>query len=108
MLNWEKGRTEPPVPAMPAIIRFLGYCPFPPPETLSQRLLAKRREMGWSIKEAAKFAHVDPATWASWEHGRMLLYRRNRFRIAKLLDLSLDALDKEMAARWSGLHGGNQ
>jgi len=29
VLNWEKGHTEPPIEAVPAIVRFLGYDPFP-------------------------------------------------------------------------------
>lgn len=32
VLNWEKGKTEPPIAAMPAVLRFLGYDPFPPPK----------------------------------------------------------------------------
>jgi transcriptional regulator with XRE-family HTH domain len=63
ILNWEKGHTEPPMASIPAIARFLGYDPFPQPETLSQHLLAKRRAMGWSIQEAARELGVDPASW---------------------------------------------
>jgi transcriptional regulator with XRE-family HTH domain len=107
VLNWEKGRTEPPMMAMRAILGFLGYDPFPPSESLAERLLAKRREMGWSIEEAARLAHVDPGTWANWEHGGMPLFRRHRARIAKRLDCTLDALDKKMTERSSGSHGGN-
>jgi transcriptional regulator with XRE-family HTH domain len=92
---------------MPAIFQFLGFDPFPELRSLPERLLAKRRERGWSIEEAAKFANVDPGTWAGWEHGRTVLYRRHRARIAKMLGLSFDALDKEMAARWVRLHGGD-
>lgn len=67
VLNWEKGRTEPPVKAYPAIIRFLGYDPLPTPKTLRDRLLAKRRTKGWSITEAASAAGVDQSTWGTWE-----------------------------------------
>ena len=52
VLNWEKGHTEPPIESMPAIVRFLGYDPFPEPKTLPERLLAKRRAMGWSIRKS--------------------------------------------------------
>jgi len=34
ILNWEKGHTEPPIVSIPAILRFLGYDPFPEPKTL--------------------------------------------------------------------------
>jgi DNA-binding XRE family transcriptional regulator len=32
VLNWEKSHTEPLIESMPAIIRFLGYEPFPEPK----------------------------------------------------------------------------
>jgi len=34
VLNWEKNRTAPPIRAMPAILRFLGYNPFLEPSRL--------------------------------------------------------------------------
>ena len=66
ILNWEKGHTEPPIASIPAIANVLGYDPFPEPKTIPQRLLAKRREMGWSIKEAARVVGVDPGTWGKY------------------------------------------
>jgi len=84
--------------AMPAIFKFLDYNPFPPPKTLSERLFAKRQEMGWSIKEAAKFVGVDPGTWANWERGRVVLYRRHHVLVAELLGLSIDGLDQKVTA----------
>lgn len=104
ILNWEKGRTEPPMASIPIIIQFLGYNPFPKPKTTPQRLLAKRREMGWSIKEAARAGGVDPTTWGNWECGQMILYRQHRALVARMLGLSADALDQEMAARWNRSH----
>ena len=47
VLNWERSRTKPPITSIPAIIRFLGHDPFPESKTIAQRLLARRREMGW-------------------------------------------------------------
>ena len=43
VLNWEKEHTVPPFEAMPSILRWLGYDPFPTPTTLPERMLAKRR-----------------------------------------------------------------
>lgn len=40
--------------SLPAITRFLGYDPFPVAATVPERLVAKRRELGWSRKRAAK------------------------------------------------------
>ena len=104
ILNWENGQTEPPMASIPAIVKFLGYDPFPRPTSLSQHLLAKRREMGWSIKEAARAIAVDPGTWGNWERGQLILYRQHRALVARLLGLPADALDQEMASRWNRLH----
>ncbi len=71
----------------------LGYDPFSHPENLSQHLLAKRREMGWSIKEAARALGVDPGTWSKWERGQTILYRQHRELVARIIDLSAGAFD---------------
>jgi transcriptional regulator with XRE-family HTH domain len=61
ILNWETGRYEPPVRSMPTIFRFLGKYPFAEPQSIGERLLQKRRERGWPIREAARNLGVDPA-----------------------------------------------
>jgi transcriptional regulator with XRE-family HTH domain len=104
ILNWEKGHTMPSIESVPAIVRLLGYDPFPEPTTLPQLLLAKRREMGWSMKEAAEAVGVDPGTWGNWECGQTILYRQHRALVARLLDLSADALNQEMALLWNQSH----
>jgi transcriptional regulator with XRE-family HTH domain len=96
ILNWEKGHTEPPIASIRGIIGFLGYDPFPKPETLSQHLLANRRTSGWSIKEAARALNVDPASWGHWERGEAILYRLHRALVTQLLDLSADVFDQEL------------
>src|SRR5260221_3727212 len=53
VFNWETGRTKPAIEAMPTIIRFLGHDPFTASVTVPERLLAKRRSMGWSMQKAA-------------------------------------------------------
>ena len=107
IMNWERSHTEPPISAIPEIIRFLGDSPFPEPKSLPELLLMKRREMGWSIKEAARAVGVDPGTWGGWERGRTILYRQHRALITQLLDLPVDILNKEMTLRWSRLHQRN-
>lgn len=87
VLHWEKGQTEPPVEAIPAILRFFGYDPFPKPESIPERLLAKRRAMGWSIKQAARHLGVDPGAWRDWERGGVILCRRHRHIVARFLGL---------------------
>ena len=69
VLNWEKDHTEPPIESIPAILQFLGYEPFPESKTLPERMLARRRAIGWSIKEAARQLGVDEGTWGVWERG---------------------------------------
>jgi len=34
----------------------------------------------------------------------MVLYRQHRIRLATFLNLSADAIDEEMSARWNRLH----
>ena len=104
VLNWEKDHTEPPIESMPAIIRFLGYDPFPEPKNIPERLLAKRRAMGWSIKEAARQLGVDQVTWGAWEQGGVILYRNHRLLVARLLGLPEDEVDQDMGVRWNRLH----
>jgi DNA-binding XRE family transcriptional regulator len=78
IVNWETGRTEPPVNHWPAIVAFLGYNPAPPPTTIGERMLAYRRRDGLSIKEAAARAGVDEGSWAQWERTGMIVWRRYR------------------------------
>jgi transcriptional regulator with XRE-family HTH domain len=78
VLNWEKGYTEPPITSIPAIIRFLGYDPFPPRENLAERLLAIRRANGWTIKESARRLGVDEGTWGEWERTGRIPWKRYR------------------------------
>ena len=96
VLNWEKDHTEPLIESIPAIIRFLGYDPFPEPKNIPERLLARRRAMGWSIKEAARQLGVDAGTWGAWERGQIMLYRRHRELIVRLLGLP----SEEIIAKW--------
>jgi transcriptional regulator with XRE-family HTH domain len=67
VFNWEKGKTEPPVTVMPAIVGFLGYRPYSEPVNLAERLTAARRLRGWTIKKAARELGVDVGTWGAWE-----------------------------------------
>jgi transcriptional regulator with XRE-family HTH domain len=108
LLNWEKGRKEPSIRAIPVVLGFLGYDPFPEPRTLPERLLAKRRSMGWTIREAARHAGVDPTTWGDWERGKVILYRRHRTTIARLIGRPTDILNQQMTARWNEAHEGRR
>lgn len=75
VINWELGLKAPMVAQYPAIIAFLGYEPWPEPQTLAEKLRAERRRRGLRICRAAKLAGVDEGTFGGWEErgavGRM-------------------------------------
>ena len=104
VLHWERGRTKPPIGAMRRLLRFLGYDPSPEPRTLPERLLAKRRAMGWSIKTAAGHLALDPSTWSDWEKGKVILFRKHRARVDRLLGLPIADVKRDMRGRWGRLH----
>lgn len=85
LINWEKDKTDPPIPFVPAILHFLGYDPFPPPCTLGERMLAKRRTMGWTIKKAAARIGVDESTWGEWERTGCVRWERHRLLLEVFL-----------------------
>jgi transcriptional regulator with XRE-family HTH domain len=67
--NWEGNRTKPGVEYMPAIIRFLGYNPLPPPDGWAERLVRCRTILGLTQNESASRIGVDQCTLARWERG---------------------------------------
>jgi hypothetical protein len=105
VLSWEKGRFEARIPSMPAIVGFLGYYPFPDPTTVGERLLRRRREEGWSIKQAVRRLRLDRGTWGAWEQGELILSREHRSAVASRLRLDQQELETEMRGRWNGTHG---
>ena len=71
---------------------FLGYDPFPEPKTVPDRLGAKRRELGYSRKKAAKEWGVVEATLQKWERGESIYLRSHRRMVASLLGFSEEEL----------------
>jgi transcriptional regulator with XRE-family HTH domain len=65
--NWEGNHSQPRLEYMPAINRFLGYDPVPPPNTWAERLVQGRKSIGVTQREAAKQIGVDMSTLARWE-----------------------------------------
>ena len=108
VLHWEKSQTSPPDRFWLSIIGFLGYEPWPQPETLGEQMAAFRRRQGWSIRHAAENVGVDETTWADWERGRTVLYREHRTMLAKLLCESPAKIDGVMASRWGAAHVGTR
>lgn len=68
--NWEKGSTEPVVAHYPAIMSFLGYCPWMPADTFGKQIYRCRVHLGLSIRAFARQLEVDPATVSRWEVGK--------------------------------------
>ena len=85
IINWETGDTNVPMRAYPAVLAFLGYDPFPEPQTLAERLQAIRRGRGWKVRTAAKSIGVDEDTWRLWEAGRTPS-RKHGAVISRVLD----------------------
>ena len=67
--GWERNATVPEVRYIPAIIRFIGYDPQPPADSIPQRLAAARTTLGLSQRKMAAKLGVDPATLMGWEAG---------------------------------------
>lgn len=69
IVNWENSLKKPKVKYMPAIIRFLGYNPLPPPKGWADRLVQARVAIGLTQKGAAGRIGVEQCTLARWERG---------------------------------------
>lgn len=84
--NWETGQRKPEIRFIPVLVEFLGYDPEPvDEETLAGRLIAKRRELGLSQREAARSIQIDPGTWAGWELGARIARETHRRAVERFL-----------------------
>jgi transcriptional regulator with XRE-family HTH domain len=72
-INWEKDRTRPTAAQFRPVIAFLGYDPSPKPETLTERLEAKRRALGVTFDQVAQ--HLD------WDRATLFRYVRGIWRM---------------------------
>ena len=67
--NWEKNRCEPGVRHYPAIMDFLGYCPYQVGDTFGRRLMLHRTHRGLSQRDLARAIGADPSSIARCETG---------------------------------------
>lgn len=67
--NWENNNTKPGIKYYPAIMNFLGYCPYVRPETWGEELKLHRIHQGLSHRRLSKIIDVDPCTIGYWEKG---------------------------------------
>jgi transcriptional regulator with XRE-family HTH domain len=84
--NWEKGATEPMIQYYPAIMDFLGYCPYQQAMTFGDRLRLHRTHRGLSHRELARRADVDPGSISRWETGERRPWNYLRERLWAVLD----------------------
>lgn len=70
ILLWERDERVPADRMYPALIKHLGYEPWPEPQTLGEKLQAERLRRGLSRKHAAEVIGVDEGTLWWWESGR--------------------------------------
>lgn len=87
--NWEVGRTEAENRYLPAIHRFLGFCPFDPAWTLGERLRAAREARGLSRETAARLVGVDAGTIWRAESRRGDLTARSLVTLGRILSGAL-------------------
>ncbi|MER0170157.1 MAG: transcriptional regulator [Nitrosomonas sp.] len=89
ILNWELNYRKPGINHIGKLIEFLGYDPeLPNPSSTAELLLAKRRELGWTQKAAARHLGVDPCTWSSWECGGAIMKLDHKRLVASFLGLT--------------------
>ncbi|MEW7987469.1 MAG: helix-turn-helix transcriptional regulator [Candidatus Thiodiazotropha endolucinida] len=67
--NWEYNRTKPCVRYYPAIMDFLGYCPYQRGDTLGKKILLHCTHQGLSQRDLARIVGVDPGSILKWERG---------------------------------------
>jgi DNA-binding transcriptional regulator YiaG len=85
--NWETGQRKPEIRFIPGLVAFLGYDPEPADQgTLAGKLVARRRELGLSQREAARSLKIDPGTWAGWEQGERVKREAHRRKVEGFLE----------------------
>ena len=94
--NWENGKTEPVAAQFRPVVTFLGYDPTPKPRTLAVRLEARRRELGVTFSQVARYL--------GWDQGTLSRYLNGTWRLpparAEALDAFLTADPMEVSSVW--------
>jgi transcriptional regulator with XRE-family HTH domain len=91
--NWEKGKTEPVASQFRPAVEFLGYDPTPAPSTPAARLQAKRRTLGVTFSQVARYL--------GWNTGTLARYLSGRWRMppdrAEVFETFLAAEEADLA-----------
>jgi transcriptional regulator with XRE-family HTH domain len=88
--NWEKGRTEPEVRFLPALIAFVDHNPLPRPDTCGQALRRRRMSLGLSQERLAALARVDEGSVRRLEADTKGMARRVLQAVRTVLELAED------------------
>jgi len=81
--NWECSRSIPDLRALPKVVKFLGYGPFPPDHSIGKRLRRHREALCLSQSEAVKLMGVEQWTVSKWEARED--HKQNDSSIARIL-----------------------
>jgi transcriptional regulator with XRE-family HTH domain len=94
--NWEKDKTQPVAAQFRPVREFLGYDPTPAARTLAERVQARRRVLGVTFAEVAKYL--------GWDAGTLTRYLNGTWPIplarAASLEAFLTAPAAELGAVW--------
>jgi hypothetical protein len=92
--NWERGKTNPVASRFRPVMAFLDYDPTPAPSTAAARLQAKRRSLGATFAQMARYLERDPGTLTRYLNGT---WRMPPARAA-LLEAFLSAEEAELTS----------
>lgn len=67
IMRWENNYNQPEMQNYPAIMNFLGYCPYVRPKNWGEKLKFHRIYRGLTIKQVGKIIKTDPTAIARWE-----------------------------------------
>jgi transcriptional regulator with XRE-family HTH domain len=84
-INWETGKTAPVTAQFRPVVEFLGYDPTPVPKNLAERLEAKRRDLGVTFEQAAKYLGWDPGSLTRHLNGTWALSPTSAEALERLL-----------------------
>lgn len=83
--NWEQYGAIPTVTFLPAIVKFLGYCPYDPAWYPGETLAMARHYRGITQEAMARLVAVDPGTLARWERNERRPLRLSQKRLEEVL-----------------------
>ncbi len=81
---WEQDKTTPIYRYLAKVIEFVGYDPFPPPETIGEKVKRYRAISGLTQQQLAEQLAVDESTIRGWENGLHRPIQKMRTMLAEL------------------------